>query len=112
MKNCTLLSAVRKDNQLRIRTGKTSVKVRVRAVANGGQESAGRKGNQPRIRTGKTGVEVRVRAVANGGQEARERSVRGVQSGFQMTRHIDVLFMVEFGYRCLIDGRVWLSMSY
>ncbi len=60
--NYTRRSAARKDNQLRIRTGKTRVEARVRAAANGGQESAGRQGNQPRIRTGKTSVEVRVRA--------------------------------------------------
>ncbi len=59
--NCTRLSAVRKDDQLRIRTGQASVEARVRAAVNGGQESAGRKGDQPRIRTGKASVEVRVR---------------------------------------------------
>ena len=84
--NCTRLSSVRKDNQLRIRTGRASVEARVRAAANGGQESAGRKSDQPRIRTGKASVEVRVRAEANGGQESRERSVRGVQFSISMTR--------------------------
>ncbi len=50
--NCTRrLSSVRKDKQLRIRTGKTKVEARVRAVANRSQESAGRQGDQPRIRT-------------------------------------------------------------
>ena len=60
--NYTRLSSVREDNQLRIRTGKTIVEARVRAVANRSQESAGRQGDQPRIRTGKTSVEVRLRA--------------------------------------------------
>ena len=66
--NCTRLSSVREDNQLRIRTGKTIVEARVRAVANRSQESAGRQGDQPRIRTGtgKAGIRLRVRAERSG----------------------------------------------
>ena len=64
--NCNRLSSVREDNQLRIRTGKTIVEARVRAVAS--QESAGRQGDQPRIRTdtGKAGIRLRVRAERSG----------------------------------------------
>ncbi len=47
--NCNQLPSVREDNQLRIRTGRTIVKARVRAVA---KESDVRPGDQPRIRTG------------------------------------------------------------
>ena len=66
--NCTRLFSVRKDNQLRIRTGKTIVEARVRAVAYRSQESAGRQGDQPCIRTGtgKAGIRLRVRAERSG----------------------------------------------
>jgi hypothetical protein len=64
--NDAQLPAVREGDQRRIRTGRTMVTARVRAVANRNQESVVRPGNLPSSRTGRASVEVRVRRKRTG----------------------------------------------